>query len=50
MCDNLIVMDHPKVAILGAGSLGAILAKGLLRAGWTKSDITLVARRQDRID
>jgi pyrroline-5-carboxylate reductase len=43
-------MDHPRVAILGAGSLGAILAKGLLRAGWTKSDIALVARRQDRID
>lgn len=49
-CDNLTVMDHPKVAILGAGSLGAILAKGLLRAGWATTDITLVARRQERVD
>lgn len=49
-CDNLSDMEHPKVAILGAGSLGAILAKGLLRAGWATSDITLVARRQERVE
>lgn len=45
-----IVMDHPKVAILGAGSLGGILANGLLRAGWAPTDIALVARRQERVD
>ncbi len=50
MCDNLHPMDHPKVAILGAGSLGAILANGLLRAGWDPADITLVARRQERVE
>jgi pyrroline-5-carboxylate reductase len=43
-------MDHPKVAILGAGSLGAILAKGLLRAGWQTSEISLVARRPERVE
>lgn len=50
MCDNLHPMDHPKVAILGAGSLGAILANGLVRAGWRTADITLVARRQERVE
>jgi pyrroline-5-carboxylate reductase len=39
---------HPKVAILGAGSMGEILARGLLRAGWPVGDIVLAARREER--
>lgn len=39
---------HPTVAILGAGSMGTILAEGLLRAGWDPGDIVLVARREER--
>jgi pyrroline-5-carboxylate reductase len=39
---------RPTVAILGAGSMGEILAEGLLRAGWTTEDIVLAARRQER--
>jgi len=38
----------PTVAILGAGSMGTILAEGLLRAGWAADDIVLVARREVR--
>ena len=38
----------PTVAILGAGSMGQILAEGLLRAGWRTDDIVMVARRQER--
>ena len=41
-------MEHPTVAILGAGSLGEIFARGLLRAGWSPKDIALVTRRADR--
>ncbi len=41
-------MDRPTVAILGAGSLGEIFAKGLLRAGWTPRDLALVVRRAER--
>jgi len=41
-------MDHPTVAILGAGSLGEIFARGLLRAGWSPADLTLVTRRAER--
>ena len=41
-------MDHPTVAILGAGSLGEILARGLLRAGWMPDDLILVTRRAER--
>lgn len=36
------------MAILGAGSMGEILAMGLLRAGWTNDSITLAARREER--
>lgn len=39
---------QPTVAILGAGSMGEILAVGLLRAGWDNTDITMAARRPDR--
>jgi pyrroline-5-carboxylate reductase len=42
-------MTRPTVSILGAGSLGAILARGLLRAGWATDDLTLVARRAERV-
>jgi pyrroline-5-carboxylate reductase len=41
-------VEHPTVAILGAGSLGEIFARGLLRAGWSTDDIVLVSRRADR--
>ena len=37
------------VAILGAGSMGTILAEGLLRAGWDAGDIVLAARRPERV-
>jgi len=40
-------MTHPTVAILGAGSMGEILAEGLRRAGWEPEKITLVARRAE---
>lgn len=38
----------PTVAILGAGSMGEILARGLLRAGWTPEAIVMAARRPER--
>lgn len=41
-------MTHPTVAILGAGSMGEILAEGLLRAGWESANLVLVARREER--
>lgn len=44
----ILVMTHPTVAILGAGSMGEILAEGLLRAGWETANLTLVARREER--
>jgi pyrroline-5-carboxylate reductase len=44
----ILVMTHPTVAILGAGSMGEILAEGLLRAGWETANLALVARREER--
>jgi pyrroline-5-carboxylate reductase len=41
-------MEHPSVAILGAGAMGEVLAGGLLRAGWAPDDLVLVARREER--
>ncbi len=41
-------MTHPTVAILGAGSMGEILAEGLLRSGWETANLTLAARREER--
>ncbi len=38
----------PTVAILGAGTLGEILARGLRRAGWPTTDLVLAARRPER--
>lgn len=43
-------MQRPTVAILGAGSLGEIFARGLLRAGWAPDDLILVSRRPERAD
>ncbi len=39
---------RPTIAILGAGSLGEIFAKGLLRAGWEPTELVLAARRAER--
>lgn len=41
-------MTHPSVAILGAGSMGEILAEGLLRAGWATDNLILLVRREER--
>ena len=41
-------MTHPTVAVLGAGSMGEILAEGLLRAGWETENIILLVRREER--
>lgn len=38
----------PTVAILGAGSMGEILAEGLIRAGWDLDHLVLAARRPER--
>ncbi|MCP3973326.1 MAG: pyrroline-5-carboxylate reductase [bacterium] len=38
----------PTVAILGAGSMGEILALGLLRGGWPNESIVMAARRPER--
>jgi pyrroline-5-carboxylate reductase len=38
----------PTVAILGAGSMGEILALGLVRAGWEPGDLIMAARREER--
>jgi len=39
---------RPSVAILGAGSMGGILAEGLLRAGWEPDEVIMAARRPER--
>jgi pyrroline-5-carboxylate reductase len=39
---------RPSVAILGAGSMGEILAEGLLRAGWAPEELVMAARRPER--
>ena len=41
-------MTHPTVAVLGAGSMGEILAEGLLRAGWETENLILLVRREER--
>ena len=41
-------MTHPTVAVLGAGSMGEILAEGLLRAGWETDNLILLVRREER--
>lgn len=43
-------MDRPTVGILGAGSMGEIIASGLLRAGWGTSDLQLAVRRRERAE
>lgn len=42
-------MRRPTVGILGAGSMGEIVAHGLLRAGWKSSDLVLAVRRAERV-
>ncbi len=49
MCDNLPAMTQPTVAILGAGAMGEIFARGLLRGEWEPQDIALAVRRPERI-
>lgn len=44
----IVTMTHPTVAILGAGSMGEILAEGLVRAGWETENIILLVRRDER--
>ncbi len=39
---------RPTIAILGAGAMGEILARGLLRAGWEPGDLVMAARRPER--
>ena len=39
---------RPSVAILGAGSMGEILAEGLVRAGWALDQLVMAARRPER--
>lgn len=39
---------RPTVAILGAGSMGEILAEGLVRAGWAPEQLVMAARRPER--
>ncbi len=43
-------MTFPQVGILGAGSLGAIIGRGLVRAGWPVERVTFVARRKERAE
>jgi len=42
-------MTRPTVGILGAGSMGEIIALGLSRAGWEPSDLVLAVRRTERV-
>ena len=39
---------RPTAAILGAGSMGQILAEGLVRAGWEPETLVMAARREER--
>lgn len=45
---RIILAMKPSVVIVGAGSMGLILAEGLIRGGWEPSDLQLVARREER--
>ena len=39
-----------RLAVIGAGMMGEALARGLLAAGWTPSDLILADVRTDRLD
>ena len=41
--------ERPTVAVVGVGAMGEALVTGLLAAGWDPADITLVARRPERL-
>ncbi|NGN69506.1 pyrroline-5-carboxylate reductase [Streptomyces sp. A7024] len=41
-------MSSQKVAVLGAGKIGEALLSGMIRAGWSPSDLMVTARRPGR--
>lgn len=40
---------RPTVAVVGVGAMGEALVTGLLNAGWQPSELTLIARRPERV-
>lgn len=47
-CHILTSMDRPSIAIVGVGAMGGALLSGLLKAGWTTGDLTLVEAYEPR--
>jgi pyrroline-5-carboxylate reductase len=45
---RIIQAMKPSVVIVGAGSMGLILAEGLVRGGWELNSLRLVTRREER--
>ncbi len=43
------VHDTTRVALLGAGVMGETLLSGLLRAGWSRDNLVITERREDRV-
>ncbi|PID54033.1 MAG: pyrroline-5-carboxylate reductase [Micrococcales bacterium] len=41
--------DTTRVALLGAGVMGETLLSGLLRAGWSRDNLVITERREDRV-
>lgn len=41
---------RPTVAVIGFGAMGEALTSGLLSAGWDPADLTLAARRPDKLE
>ena len=46
---RIISRVNPQIAILGAGTIGRILAKGLLRAGWVPADLVMADRVSEAV-
>ena len=42
--------DRPSIAIVGVGAMGGALLAGLLQAGWTPEDMTLIEAYEPRAD